>query len=301
MIIVTGGAGFIGSAIIERLNQISYTDIIVVDDLTPSKEKNLKNLKYVELISTDEFYSKFDQWSKIDAVFHEGAISSTTERNEDLINKFNLQPSYWLVDNASNWGFVLSYASSASVYGDSLTFKETDVMNPQSLYATSKMMLDNYVSSTLLDRPDARIQGWRYFNVYGNNESHKGNQASPVYKFKKQAEETNQIKVFKNSENFLRDFICVSDIANIKIDSVFKNHSGILNLGTGNAISFLDVANCIKADTDVEIIEIDFPDELKNQYQKYTCADTTLLKKLIGEYKFKTVSEFCSTTEFSVQ
>lgn len=296
MIIVTGGAGFIGSNIIKGLNDRSISNIIVVDDINPDKEKNLEDLKFSDILSPQDFYGIWNHWHIVDAVFHEGAISSTTEKDQNKIDQYNLQPSYWLVEQAARNNFLLSYASSASVYGDSNTFKEKQPLNPQSLYATSKMLLDQYVYSTLLDYPDTRIQGWRYFNVYGKNEIHKKDQASPITKFSQQAKNTGKIKVFKGSENFQRDFICVSDIADIKIKSLDKNFNGIFNLGTGKAISFLEVAELIKERYSATIEEVEFPQELINQYQKYTCSDNTELLKVIGNYDFTSIKSFLSMT-----
>ena len=280
MIIVTGGAGLIGSNIVKGLNDQSISDILIVDDINKDKENNLRDLKFS------------DHWLKVDVVFHEGAISSTTERDQDKIDQYNLQPSYWLVDQAVRNNFVLSYASSASVYGDSNTFVESQPLNPGSLYATSKMLVDQYVYSTLLDYPNANIQGWRYFNVYGKNEIHKKDQASPITKFSQQALNTGKIQIFKNSENFQRDFICVDDIVNIKLLASNKKVNGIFNLGTGTARSFLSIAEAVAKKYSSQIVEIDFPQNLLTQYQKYTCANIDKLSTLVGDYKFKTVESF---------
>lgn len=296
MIIVTGGAGFIGSNIIKRLNSRSVSDILIVDDVNQDKESNLEHLTFADIMSTDDFYGRFNNWLNIEAIFHEGAISSTTEKDPTRIDQYNLQPSYWLIDQAVQHDVFLSYASSASVYGDSNTFKENQPLMARSLYASSKMRIDQYVYSMLLDYPDARIQGWRYFNVYGNNENHKKDQASPVTKFRHQAETTGKIKVFKGSENFQRDFVCVDDVADVKLRSFELGFSGIYNLGTGSAISFRQVAETVAEKYSADIEEIDFPQELINQYQKYTCSDNTRLLSVLGDYQFKTVKSFLSET-----
>ncbi len=295
MIIVTGGAGLIGSNIVKGLNGRSISDILIVDDINKDKENNLRDLKFSEIISPQDFYGIWNHWLKVDVVFHEGAISSTTERDQNKIDQYNLQPSYWLVDQAVRNNFVLSYASSASVYGDSNTFVESQPLNPRSLYATSKMLVDQYVYSTLLDYPNANIQGWRYFNVYGKNEIHKKDQASPITKFSQQALDTGKIQIFKNSENFQRDFICVDDIVNIKLTASNKNFNGIFNLGTGTAVSFREVADLISKKYSAAIEEIEFPTDLINQYQRYTCSDNTKLIEKIGDYKFMSVESFLST------
>lgn len=290
MIIVTGAAGFIGSNIIKGLNRQGYTNIIAVDDITPDKEQNLIGTRVGPIMSTDEFYNNFEDWQLVNCIFHEGAISSTTEKNIEKIEKFNLDPSYWLIDRAVANNILISYASSASVYGDSKTFFEGQSLNPQSPYAISKFSIDRYVSVLLRDNPQAKIQGWRYFNVYGNGENHKGDQASPVHKFTQQAKEKSVIKIFKNSDDYKRDFICVDDIVNIKLN--FLDHNGITNLGTGNAVSFKSVAESISKKYPSEIQEIDFPDQLKGQYQSYTCADIRRLKSIIGDYQFKTIDDY---------
>jgi ADP-L-glycero-D-manno-heptose 6-epimerase len=292
MIIVTGGAGFIGSNLVKELNHRSISNIIIVDDVNANNEHNIKDLKFIEVISIDEFYNTFDKWHSIDIVFHEGAISSTTETDQTRIDRYNLLPSYWLIDKAEQYKFRLSYASSASVYGDTTTFNETQPLYPQSLYAVSKMRIDQYAHSTILDNPRCVIQGWRYFNVYGNNELHKKDQASPVSKFCSQANTTGEIKVFTGSENFLRDFIYVDDIIKIKLLAIEQNVSGIFNLGTGTARSFLSIAEAVAKKYSSQIVEIDFPQNLLTQYQKYTCANIDKLSTLVGDYKFKTVESF---------
>lgn len=294
MIIVTGGAGFIGSNLVKELNRRSVSNIIIVDNVNANNENNIKGLQFNEVISIDDFYSSFDKWHSVDTVFHEGAISSTTETDQSRIDRFNLQPSYWLIDKAEHYKFRLSYASSASVYGDSLTFNETQPLNPMSLYAVSKMRIDQYAQSVMLDSPSSVIQGWRYFNVYGNNETHKKDQASPVSKFCAQAKSTGEVKVFNGSENFLRDFICVDDIVKIKLSVLEQNVSGVFNLGTGIARSFMSIAEAVSQKYSSKIIEIDFPQQLLTQYQKYTCSNQDRLTRMIGDYKFKTVETFLS-------
>lgn len=292
MIVVTGAAGFIGSNLVKELNRRSVSNIIIVDNVNDDNKHNIKDLKFREIISIDDFYYKFNRWHSVDTVFHEGAISSTTETDQTRINYYNLQPSYWLIDKAAEYGFQLSYASSASVYGDSLTFNEAQPLNPMSLYAVSKMRVDQYAHTTIVDNPKCVIQGWRYFNVFGNNETHKRDQASPVSKFCSQAIVAGEIKVFTGSENFLRDFICVDDIVNIKLSALAQNTSGVFNLGTGCARSFLSIAEAISKKYSSKIIEIDFPQQLLSQYQKYTCSNQDRLTRMLGTYNFKTVEDF---------
>jgi ADP-L-glycero-D-manno-heptose 6-epimerase len=286
MIVVTGAAGFIGSNIVHGLNKLGRTDIICVDNARANIE-----LTYAKWLSIDEFYEEFNEWNKVEVVYHEGAISSTTERDKNLIHRKNKNPTVFLIDKAIEHDFLLSYASSASVYGAGPLFKENQSLDPRSLYAQSKADTDYYTAIKLLENPRAKLQGWRYFNVYGNGEKHKGAQASPIHKFSQQAQIEGTVFVFKGSENFLRDFICVEDIVNIKL-SVGHWHSGIFNLGTGTVISFKDVAELVAKKYNASIKEIEFPAELEGQYQAYTCADIEKLKSVIGDYRFISVKDF---------
>jgi ADP-L-glycero-D-manno-heptose 6-epimerase len=164
-----------------------------------------------------------------------------------------------------------------------------------SLYAQSKALLDHEVARLLATNPKYKIQGWRYFNVYGPCEGHKGEQASPITKFTNQALDDNNIKIFKNSDNFKRDFICVDDIIRIKYETSSKSVSGIYNLGTGNPVSFKYVAQEIAKKFNASLEEIEFPENLKGQYQEYTCADLTKLRTVIGDYRFISVDDFVNS------
>jgi ADP-L-glycero-D-manno-heptose 6-epimerase len=281
MIVVTGAAGFIGSNLVKELNRQGITDIILVDDLVESKVNNISNLKYSRLFSIDYFFNMFDQWADVSVIFHEGAISSTTEKNATLIQCRNQTPTKYLIEKSLQYGFLLSYASSASVYGDGINFKETDPLNPQSLYAKSKAEVDEYVSTL-----SGNIQGWRYFNVYGSNEEHKLDQTSPVFKFIQQAKTKGEISIFEGSEHYLRDFICVDDVVKIKIKAASMSGSGIYNLGTGTERSFKHIADCVADRFNCRIKEIPFPENLIGQYQRFTKADTSKLLGLINNFEF---------------
>lgn len=287
MIIITGAAGLIGSRIVKELNDRGVENLLLVDHLRPDNTKNIKDLKFDRFYSIEYFLNYFDNWKNVTKIFHEGAISSTTEKNLELIKSKNQNPTRYLIEKSLEYGFFLSYASSASVYGNSTTFKETDKLNPQSLYAKSKAEIDSYVETL-----KGNIQGWRYFNVYGKNEDHKLDQASPVYKFTKQAIKDKKIKIFEGSENYFRDFVCVDDVVKIKILASDLHGRGIYNLGTGQERSFREIADCIAKKYQAKIEEVPFPDALKEQYQKFTKSDNTKLLKLIGDYEFVSPSDY---------
>lgn len=295
MIIVTGAAGFIGSNLIGYLNNQDEEDIIAVDNIVPAKVGNLLGLQFTKFYTIETFLKEFDQWNKVTAIFHEGAISSTTETDQQKIDYYNINFSLELLRKAVEHNILFSYASSASVYGNGLQFNEDAMLRPMSLYAQSKALLDHEVARLLATNPKYKIQGWRYFNVYGPCESHKGEQASPITKFTNQALDDNNIKIFKNSDNFKRDFICVDDIIKIKYETSSKSVSGIYNLGTGNPVSFKYVAQEIAKKFNASLEEIEFPENLKGQYQEYTCADLTKLRTVIGDYRFISVDDFVNS------
>ena len=179
---------------------------------------------------------------------------------------------------AAKHSIPVKYASSASVYGN-----QVGIINPLNYYALSKVTVDYWVEDNLDKFP--LIQGFRYFNVYGDGEGHKGNQASPVSKFTKEIKETGKLKLFEGSQDFLRDFVCVDDIVNLVLDNGKK--SGIYDLGTSAPVSFQFVAECCIKKYGGDIEYIPFPDHLKGKYQDYTCA-----KKLWGDYIFTTIPKY---------
>lgn len=261
MIVLTGSKGFIGKKFISKLNQ----PIIEVEQENAYK-----------------FVSGFDKWDQVSLVIHQGAISSTVEKNIRTLYHNNVAFTLFLFEKAIQYGIPVKYASSASVYGNQT--KKLKIINPLNHYAITKLQIDYFV----LDNLDkfSSVQGFRYFNVYGEGEEHKGDQASPVSKFTKQIRETGKLKLFKGSDKFLRDFISVDDV----VDVVLRNQqpSGVYDLGTGFPISFQEVAELVAEKEKGEIEYIDFPEHLKGKYQDYTCADM----KWIGDYKFKSVADY---------
>jgi len=206
-----------------------------------------------------------------DWVMHIGAISSTTDRNIDKVLRQNFDFSCQLFDVCKTFGINFQYSSSASVYGLTSSFKEDALVDPRTPYAWSKYLFERYVRNHIGGNI---VQGFRYFNVYGpNGEEHKGDQASPYFKFTKQAKETGVIKIFKNSENYKRDFIQVQDVIRTHLDFLNINKSGIWNLGTGQSTSFESVARIVADQYNARIEYIEMPEILKDSYQTYTCAD----------------------------
>ncbi len=299
MIIVTGGFGFIGSNIIRNLNKRGQRNIFVVDDLTDGhKFKNLADCEFNDYFDIDTFFDDFPVhlWEKITQIYHEGAISSTTEWNGKLIMERNYKFSDKLLNKAMEHKIPFSYASSASVYGSTTHFTEDGPLQPLNMYAYSKCLFDKKIQRLMeLDwyqNSPYIIQGYRYFNVYGEGEEHKGDQASPVHKFAKQAKETGIIKVFQGSENFKRDFVNAEDIAILKIEMINRNISGIFNCGTGRAISFMDVAQLVARKYNAKIEVVPFPENLKGYYQEYTQANTNKLQTIGCPVEFRSVMEY---------
>ena len=177
-------------------------------------------------------------------------------------------------------GTNFQYASSASVYGPLTNFREDAPVYPQSPYAWSKYLFDRAILTG--GELNIIVQGFRYFNVYGHFEDHKGDQASPVHKFTKQAQEKGRIKIFEGSERFHRDFVCVEDICQLHEKFFNIDNSGLWNVGTGETRSFREIADAIAEKEGANVIEIPMPEDLKPQYQKYTCADLTKLNKHVN-------------------
>jgi ADP-L-glycero-D-manno-heptose 6-epimerase len=260
MIILTGSSGFIGQHFVNKIS--TNEDILLID-----QEDSWRLLR------------EFEDWDKVSLIIHQGAISSTTEKNLQKLWHYNAAFSCALFNKAIEYKIPVKYASSASVYGNT-----NGQINPLNQYAISKLQIDYCV----LDNLDQfqLIQGFRYFNVYGDGEDHKGNQASPVSKFTKEIRETGELNLFEGSDKFLRDFVCVDDI----VDIVLNNDapSGIYDIGTGNPISFQEVAELVAKKENGKINTIPFPDHLVGKYQTYTCADMSWLKN----YNFKSVAEY---------
>lgn len=259
-ILITGYKGFIGSNLALYLQEQGH---------------EVEGWEYIPNTIPDP--------SSYDWVIHLGAISSTTETNVDKILEQNFEYSVRLLQACDMMGTNLQYASSASVYGGyrPTHFKEDGPLLPQSPYAWSKYLFDRFVSQHIQDF-EILVQGFRYFNVYGPREDHKGNQASPVTKFTKQAKENGFITLFENSEKYKRDFVCVEDVAKVHEKMLGIDESGIWNVGTGNSVSFYQIANKIANKYNAEIRYVPIPENLKTQYQDFTCANLDKLNSVIN-------------------
>lgn len=246
-ILVTGDRGFIGYNMVERLK---------------NKGHNITTFEWGEKLPTIE---------GLDWVVHLGAISSTTETDIEKIMLQNVDFSIWIINECEKYKVNIQYASSASVYGFGTEFTETSSVDPRTPYAWSKYLFERYVRNG-----DWSIihHGFRYFNVFGPHEEHKGNQASPYCQFQQQAQDNGVIRVFENSENYHRDFIHVYDVLDFHEKFFDVKESGIWNVGTGTTKSFLDVANQFEKPLHL----IPMPENLKNSYQTYTCANLTKVK-----------------------
>ena len=265
-VLITGAGGFIGSTLAVYLEHRGYE--------VTKFDKNLGNSGFPDLINQD-------------IVIHLGANSSTTETNLQKILQENFEYSVELYEMCELYEIKFQYASSAGVYGVSKSFKEDDFCKPLSPYAFSKYMFDCW----LLNQ-NYPYQGFRYFNVYGLGEGKKGNQASPISKFIKQAQSGGEITIFENSEKYKRDFVCVDDVCEMHFRMLGEDSCGVYNVGTGKPISFREVADIVKANSNCIITEIAMLKELKGQYQKFTKADNSKLIEIVGEYEWKSVEQY---------
>lgn len=220
---------------------------------------------------------------KYDWIMHIGAISSTTERDVDKVMSQNYDFSTTLYDEARHFGVGFQFSSSASVYGPISTFREEAPVDPRTPYAWSKYMFERYMEKHPPTKSFA--QAFRYFNVYGpDGEEHKGNQASPFYKFRKQAQEQGVVQTFEGSNRYVRDFVHVGDVVRIQQKFLDVQANGIYNIGSGRTMSFLDVAKKYTS----KVVDIPMPDVLKSSYQEYTCADMTKTNQMLQKYHIST-------------
>jgi ADP-L-glycero-D-manno-heptose 6-epimerase len=289
MIVVTGGAGFIGSNVVGALNSRGHDDVVVVDDMTDGRKfANLVGRDVADYFDKDDFLGRLKARSlgKIDAIFHQGACAVTTEWNGRYVLETNYRYSVDLLDFCLENAVPLIYASSAAVYGASTRFNENDasVERPLNVYGYSKLLFDQHVRRRLANAR-APIVGLRYFNVYGPGEAHKGSMASVAFHLHGQVVATGEARLFEGSGGYAageqrRDFVYVGDVADVNLWFYERRAtSGIFNVGTGAAATFNDVANAVIAWHGKGAIRyIPFPDELKSRYQSFTQADIGALR-----------------------
>lgn len=275
MIIVTGGFGFIGSNLTKELVKLGHRNVLVVDYEHAANRGYLKDLG-VSYTPTEYFLECIDSYKNIEMIFHEGAISATTETDVHKLFKQNTNFTWKLIYHCRDNDIPLQYASSASVYGNPTVVEWHNTnkeMAPLNQYARTKMQIDHVANLVIgSTKPPKLLQGMRYFNVYGPNEDHKEGQSSPYHTFKKQLETTGKIKLFEGSKGFYRDFISVEELIEKKLYCLENKPSGIYDVGTSKPKSFYNVA--LEVGGSDEVIEwIPMPDNLKEHYQKYSYAN----------------------------
>jgi ADP-L-glycero-D-manno-heptose 6-epimerase len=310
-VVVTGAAGFIGSNIVKGLNARGIDDIIAVDDLTQGdKFRNLADLRIADYVDVDMFYDLFAEgcFGQVEAVFHEGACSDTMETDGKYMMDNNYTLSCGLFNACRERGTRLLYASSAATYGGSETFREApEFERPLNVYGYSKLLFDQRMRRELgadfeqaKAKANGQVVGFRYFNVYGPREQHKGRMASVAFHQYNQFKAEGKVKLFGEYGGYgpgeqMRDFVFIDDV--VAVNLWFFDHadkSGIFILGSGRAQPFNDVATAVvgalqpqasgapldaaQAATQGLIEYVPFPDALRGKYQCYTQADLTALR-----------------------
>ena len=317
-IVVTGAAGFIGSNLVKGLNARGIDDIIAVDDLTQGdKFRNLADLKIADYVDAQDFYGQFADgaFGKVDAVFHEGACSDTMELDGKYMMDNNYTLSCDLFHACRTRNTRLLYASSAATYGGSDTFSESPQHEkPLNVYGYSKLLFDQRMRRELgarFENAQTQVAGFRYFNVYGPREQHKGRMASVAFHQFNQFQAEGKVKLFDGYGGYaagaqMRDFVFIDDV--VAVNLWFFDHpgkSGIFNLGTGRAQPFNDVALAVvntlrkaqnAAPLSLEdaarggmIDYITFPAALVGKYQSYTQADLSALRAAGCQHAFANV------------
>lgn len=316
MYVVTGGAGFIGANIVRALNDRGVRDILVVDNLEKAdKFRNLTDCEIADYLDKREFLARLldGEFRKFKAVFHEGACSDTMEHNGHYMMSNNYEYSKVLLHFCQQKHVPFLYASSAAVYGAGRTFRESrEFEAPLNVYGYSKFLFDQYVRR-ILPKKQAQIAGFRYFNVYGDRESHKGRMASVAYHHFNQYRESGKVKLFEGCNGYAngeqqRDFVSIEDV--VAVNLYFLDHpqkNGVFNVGSGRAQPFNDVAVAVingfrlldgKPAADLanlreerRIEYIPFPEALQGKYQSFTQADIGALRRAGYRKPFLTVQE----------
>ena len=317
--VVTGACGFVGSNIVKALNQRGIDNIIAVDNLSkPDKFRNLTDCEIADYIDKQDFLSVI-QDGQLDgalaAIFHEGACSDTMETDGKYMMANNYRYSMELLDYCLDQDAAFLYASSASVYGGGSVFREErEFEAPLNIYGYSKFLFDQVVRRRVLDDAGGHSQvvGFRYFNVYGPREQHKGRMASVAFHHFNQYRQDGKVRLFEGADGYAngeqrRDFVFVDDVVNTNLAFLESGKSGIFNLGTGRAQSFNELAvatvNACRAldgkpaQALAELVSagsieyIAFPEALKGKYQSFTQADLSKLRGVGYASEFATVEQ----------
>ena len=308
MIVVTGGAGFIGSQLIYYLNKKNANDIILVDRLGKDatqdpKWKNLNSLAFFDMMDADDFLKGIKEDSlpfQITEIYHMGACSNTLENNVEFLFKNNYEYSKTLFHYAIQNKVKFIYASSAATYGAGLDGYEDcpekmPTLKPLNPYGFSKQIFDKYVLNQFkIKSIDSLVIGLKFFNVFGPNEEHKGEMRSVILKAYEQIKKTKQMKLFKSHRSdFLdgeqkRDFIFVKDVCLAMIELMKFENSKFNGIGLGKATSFKELIECtFKAlKRPIQIEYIDMPESIQGQYQYFTQADMKRLHAILPDFKW---------------
>ncbi|NJM31777.1 MAG: ADP-glyceromanno-heptose 6-epimerase [Limnobacter sp.] len=304
-VIVTGAAGFIGSNLVKALNEKGITDIIAVDNLTQGdKFHNLVDCEISDFLDKNDFLQLVQSHAlgPVDAIFHEGACSDTMEHNGQYMMNNNFRYTVELFDWAQQAGIPFLYASSAAVYGGSTEFVESrEVEKPLNVYGYSKFLFDQVLRRRFAEGLKAPVFGFRYFNVYGDREQHKGRMASVAFHNYNQFQETGKVKLFGAYGGYeagcqKRDFVSIEDVVRVNLHFLgqAQSLSGVYNLGTGKAQTFNEVAlavlNALRTSQGLQALAlqdaaeqgqieyIQFPQALVGKYQCFTQANIQKLR-----------------------
>jgi ADP-L-glycero-D-manno-heptose 6-epimerase len=290
-IIVTGGAGFIGSAVVWRLNELGYDDILIVDRMDETdKWKNLAPLRFADYIEAVDFIDVIEDFGDTDTLFHLGACSSTTETDADFVVRNNYQYTKGVAEFALANDIRFIYASSAATYGDGSAgmldgTEHLHSLRPLNVYGYSKHLFDQYAARNgMFDR----IVGLRYFNVFGPNENHKGDMRSLVNKAFEQIKTSGILQLFKSHNpkyadgEFGRDFVYVKDAVDMTLFFMENESGGLFNVGSGRMNTWNALADAIFKAVEIppHVKFIDMPEHLRDRYQYHTQADLTRIREV---------------------
>jgi ADP-L-glycero-D-manno-heptose 6-epimerase len=305
MIVVTGAAGFIASCLVTRLNEANFNDIVVVDNFSVAKkEANLKGKKIKEFVDRMDFFDWLDKnYEEVEFIFHLGARTDTTEFNKEVFDVLNLNYSKKVWNACCEYQIPLVYASSGATYGSGTLGYDDDeamipLLHPLNPYGDSKNDFDKWV----LEQTAKPFfwAGLKFFNVYGPNEYHKGRMASVILHAFNQINQNRHLKLFKSHKpeykdgEQMRDFVYVKDVVEVCYFLMHhRQNSGIYNLGSGEARTFLDLAlqTFNAMDKEVNIDFVDTPEDIRDTYQYFTEANMEKLRSIGYEKPFHSLEE----------